>query len=105
MQISASSGLYPVELTSGFARAISPYLPMTYLIDALRHAISLGGGITTDMIIILITTFFMNIFIIFKFHRDKWLKLAVVNLIGITLINLTYYVTMQMKHYRLLGNF
>lgn len=105
LQISASSGLYPVELTSGFARAISPYLPMTYLIDALRHAISLGGGITTDMVIILITTFFMNIFIIFKFHRDKWLKLAVVNLIGITLINLTYYVTMQMKHYRLLGNF
>ncbi|MBE6471345.1 MAG: YhgE/Pip domain-containing protein [Coriobacteriaceae bacterium] len=40
-QIPGGSGLYPVEMTSGFFQAIYPFLPFTYGIDALREAI--GG--------------------------------------------------------------
>jgi len=66
LQLSASNGLYPVELTSGFASKISSYLPMTYLIDALRHAISLGGNIISDAAVLLLITIVLNIPIIIK---------------------------------------
>lgn len=48
LQLGSSAGIYPVQLTSRFATWLNPFLPMTYLIDGLRHAISLGGSITTD---------------------------------------------------------
>lgn len=48
LQLSASAGLYPTQLTSSFASRLTPYLPMTYLIDGLRQAISLGGSIQND---------------------------------------------------------
>lgn len=41
MQIPGSSGMYPVEMMSGFFQAIHPLLPFTYGIGALREAI--GG--------------------------------------------------------------
>lgn len=49
LQLGSSGGIYPVQLTSNFATVLNPFLPMTYLIDGLRHAISLGGSITTDL--------------------------------------------------------
>lgn len=70
LQLSASSGLYPVELTSNFARIISPYLPMTYLIDGLRHAISLGGSIVNDSVMMIAIIVIMNLFIIYKYRHD-----------------------------------
>jgi putative membrane protein len=41
LQIPGASGMYPIEMTPGFFRGISPYLPFTYGIDALRETI--GG--------------------------------------------------------------
>lgn len=41
MQIPGSSGMYPVEMMSGFFQAVHPLLPFTYGIGALREAI--GG--------------------------------------------------------------
>lgn len=41
MQIPGSSGMYPVQMMSGFFQAVHPFLPFTYGIDALREAI--GG--------------------------------------------------------------
>ena len=38
-QIPGGSGLYPLELTSGFFQAIYPFLPFSYGIGALREAI------------------------------------------------------------------
>ena len=49
LQLGSSAGIYPVQLTSRFATWLNPFLPMTYLIDGLRHAISLGGSITMDL--------------------------------------------------------
>lgn len=43
LQLGSSGGIYPVQLTSNFATVLNPFLPMTYLIDGLRHAISLGA--------------------------------------------------------------
>ena len=39
LQIPGGTGLYPVEMTSDFFRAIYPYLPFTYGIRAMREAI------------------------------------------------------------------
>ncbi|MGO3361766.1 MAG: YhgE/Pip family protein [Corynebacterium sp.] len=41
LQIPGASGMYPIEMTPGFFQAISPFLPFTYGIDALRETV--GG--------------------------------------------------------------
>ncbi|WP_308636302.1 YhgE/Pip domain-containing protein [Paenibacillus silvisoli] len=43
LQLTSSSGSYPVELEPAFFRHIHPLLPMTYAVDGLRHLISIGG--------------------------------------------------------------
>lgn len=43
LQLTSSSGSYPVELEPGLFRFIRPYLPMTYAVEGLRHLISIGG--------------------------------------------------------------
>jgi putative membrane protein len=45
LQIPGASGMYPIEMTPDFFRAISPFLPFTYGIDALRETI---GGFYGD---------------------------------------------------------
>ncbi|MFC5647574.1 YhgE/Pip family protein [Paenibacillus solisilvae] len=44
LQLTSSSGSYPVELEPGLFRFIQPYLPMTYAVEGLRHLISTGGA-------------------------------------------------------------
>ncbi|WP_245693885.1 YhgE/Pip domain-containing protein [Sediminibacillus halophilus] len=53
LQLGGSAGTFPIQLSNGFFQAIHPYLPMTYSIDAYRHAISLGGSITGDLIVLI----------------------------------------------------
>ncbi|KAA0918328.1 YhgE/Pip domain-containing protein [Dietzia sp. ANT_WB102] len=40
MQIPGAAGLYPIELMPGFFRALYPFLPFTYGIDAMRETLS-----------------------------------------------------------------
>jgi putative membrane protein len=42
LQLTSSGGTYPVQTTPGFFQAIHPLLPMTYVVEAMRHAID-GG--------------------------------------------------------------
>ncbi len=70
LQLSASAGVYPVELTSGYARVINPYLPMTYLIDGLRQSISLNGSIRTDVLVLGVMMIVFNGLIIMKYRSD-----------------------------------
>lgn len=42
LQLTSSGGTYPVETTPGFFQAVHPLLPMTYVVNALRHTID-GG--------------------------------------------------------------
>ncbi|GGQ57957.1 YhgE/Pip domain-containing protein [Couchioplanes azureus] len=46
LQLTSSGGTYPVQTTPGFFQAIHPFLPMTYVVAALRHAID-GGSTGT----------------------------------------------------------
>ncbi|MEV8626663.1 YhgE/Pip domain-containing protein [Streptomyces sp. NBC_01268] len=43
LQLTSAGGTYPVQTSPGFFNAIHPYLPMTYVVEALRRLIS-GGG-------------------------------------------------------------
>ncbi|WP_128976811.1 YhgE/Pip family protein [Streptomyces roseicoloratus] len=44
LQLTSAGGTYPVQTSPGFFNAIHPYLPMTYVVEALRRLIT-GGGI------------------------------------------------------------
>ncbi|OJF10473.1 YhgE/Pip family protein [Couchioplanes caeruleus] len=48
LQLTSSGGTYPVQTTPGFFQAVHPFLPMTYVVAALRHAID-GGSTGTVM--------------------------------------------------------
>lgn len=43
VQLASAGGTYPIETEPGFLRAINPYMPMTYVVQGLREAIT--GGI------------------------------------------------------------
>ncbi|MFF3287506.1 YhgE/Pip family protein [Streptomyces sp. NPDC003023] len=43
LQLTSAGGTYPVQTSPGFFNAIHPFLPMTYVVDALRRLIT-GGG-------------------------------------------------------------
>lgn len=53
LQLSASAGSYPIELSNGFFQAIHPWIPMTFSVHAFREAISIGGSLTGDLLVLL----------------------------------------------------
>ncbi|GAA4591857.1 putative membrane protein [Actinoplanes octamycinicus] len=48
LQLTSSGGTYPVQTTPGFFQAIHPLLPMTYVVEAMRHAID--GGVAGPVV-------------------------------------------------------
>ncbi|WP_234285690.1 YhgE/Pip family protein [Streptomyces venezuelae] len=44
LQLTSAGGTYPVQTSPGFFNAVHPFLPMSYVVEALRRLIS-GGGI------------------------------------------------------------
>lgn len=44
LQLTSAGGTYPVQTSPGFFNAIHPFLPMSYVVDALRRLIT-GGGV------------------------------------------------------------
>jgi putative membrane protein len=48
VQLTSCGGLYPIETTPAPFRAVHPVIPMTYLVDGLRVAIS--GGLTGNLL-------------------------------------------------------
>ncbi|MBO1333396.1 YhgE/Pip family protein [Streptomyces sp. VRA16 Mangrove soil] len=44
LQLTSAGGTYPVQTSPGFFNAIHPFLPMSYIVEALRRLIS-GGGL------------------------------------------------------------
>ncbi|TMM36416.1 MAG: YhgE/Pip domain-containing protein [Actinobacteria bacterium] len=49
LQLTSSGGTYPVQTSPGFFGAIHPYLPMSYVVDGLRHLID--GGPTGTVVV------------------------------------------------------
>jgi putative membrane protein len=43
LQLTSSGGTYPVQTSPGFFQAVHPFVPMTYVVDGLRHTVN-GGG-------------------------------------------------------------
>lgn len=43
VQLASAGGTYPIQTTPSFLQVISPYMPMTYVVNGLREAIT--GGI------------------------------------------------------------
>ncbi|HKT06177.1 MAG TPA: YhgE/Pip family protein, partial [Rugosimonospora sp.] len=54
LQLTSSGGTYPVQTSPAFFRAIHPYLPMTYVVDGLRHLIDGGstGTVVTGCLVL-----------------------------------------------------
>ncbi|NJP31776.1 YhgE/Pip family protein [Micromonospora thermarum] len=54
LQLTSSGGTYPVETSPGFFQAIHPWLPMSYLVTALRHTINGGavGPVVTGVLVL-----------------------------------------------------
>ncbi|WP_432064685.1 YhgE/Pip family protein [Streptomyces sp. C10-9-1] len=44
LQLTSAGGTYPVQTSPGFFNAVHPFLPMSYVVDALRRLIT-GGGL------------------------------------------------------------
>jgi putative membrane protein len=44
LQLTSAGGTYPVQTSPGFFNALHPWLPMSYVVDALRRLIT-GGGL------------------------------------------------------------
>ncbi|GIM89494.1 YhgE/Pip domain-containing protein [Paractinoplanes toevensis] len=55
LQLTSSGGTYPVQTTPGFFQAIHPLLPMTYVVEAVRHAVDGGasGPVVTGVVALL----------------------------------------------------
>lgn len=55
LQLTSSGGTYPVQTTPWFFQAIHPLLPMTYVVQALRHTINGGsdGTVVTGALALL----------------------------------------------------
>ncbi|MET8148116.1 YhgE/Pip domain-containing protein [Actinoplanes sp. NPDC049668] len=48
LQLTSSGGTYPVQTSPAFFQAVHPALPMTYVVEALRHAIDGGPAGTVS---------------------------------------------------------
>ena len=62
VQLASAGGTYPIETTPAFLQAISPYLPMTYVVSGLREAIT--GGVETRFwtsVVVLATIFVVSL--------------------------------------------
>ncbi|BAL92206.1 putative ABC transporter permease protein [Actinoplanes missouriensis 431] len=46
LQLTSSGGTYPVQTSPGFFQAVHPLLPMTYVVESMRHAIDGGSSAT-----------------------------------------------------------
>ncbi|MEU6345061.1 YhgE/Pip domain-containing protein [Streptomyces sp. NPDC046977] len=44
LQLTSAGGTYPVQTSPGFFNAVHPFLPMSYVVEGLRHLIT-GGGL------------------------------------------------------------
>ncbi|WP_061993174.1 YhgE/Pip family protein [Fructobacillus ficulneus] len=69
LQLSASAGTYPIELSNHFFQAIHPFMPMTYSVDALRQVISIGGSATTDLLVLLVLGLVSMVLTWLMYHR------------------------------------
>src|SRR5690606_23049372 len=78
MQIPGASGLYPIEMMPGFFRAIYPFLPFTYGIDAMRETIAGFYGSDYWQFLGVLAVFVLRAFIVALVVRRRFASLSAV---------------------------
>lgn len=68
LQLGGSGGTYPTILSNGFFKAIHNFLPMTYGVDGLREAISIGGSIAGPITVFIFMIIVFNLSLIAYYH-------------------------------------
>ena len=78
LQLAAAGGTYPPELLPGFFAAIHPFLPMTYLVDAFRIAISGGQGahLVRDVVVLLAVAVAALALVVVTVRRRQQFRMA-----------------------------
>lgn len=71
LQLTSSGGTYPVETSPGFFQAIHPWLPMTYVVRALRHTIN-GGPSGPVITAILVLAGFTAVSLALTAYATRW---------------------------------
>jgi putative membrane protein len=59
VQLASAGGTYPIQTTPAFLQAISPYMPMTYVVNGLREAITGGVEARYWMSVAVLTAIFV----------------------------------------------
>ncbi|MGN9803731.1 YhgE/Pip family protein [Micromonospora sp. L32] len=57
LQLTSSGGTYPVQTSPDFFQAVHPWLPMTYVVQGLRHSINGGSSATVVTAALVIVAF------------------------------------------------
>lgn len=79
LQLSGSAGTYPIELSSGFFKAIHKYMPFTYAVDGFRNGISTGSSIIPQITVLLglcIVFTLLSVIAVIKKNKSKKESLA-----------------------------
>ncbi|GIF18526.1 putative membrane protein [Actinoplanes tereljensis] len=73
LQLTSSGGTYPVQTTPGFFQAIHPLLPMTYVVEAMRHTIDGGasGPVVTGVLALLAYGLGSLVLTVLVAHRSR----------------------------------
>lgn len=71
LQLAASGGTYPIELSGHFYQAVNPFLPMTYSIRALREGISIGGSMLSETLLFIALLLISNALMIVFFTKKR----------------------------------
>lgn len=72
LQLAGSGGTYPIVLSNGFFQSISPFLPMTYSVEALRQGISVGHSMLVPVVVFVALFIVCNLILIFYYnHKIK----------------------------------
>lgn len=68
LQLGGSGGTYPTILSNHFFISIHKFLPMTYGVDGLREAISIGGSIAGPIAVFIFMIIVFSLFLISYYH-------------------------------------
>lgn len=79
LQLSGSAGTYPIELSSGFYKAIHNYMPFTYAVNGFRNGISTGSSIVPQIVVLLgicLVFTILSVFAVIKKNKSTKVSLA-----------------------------
>lgn len=71
LQLGASAGTYPIQLSNSFFEALHPWLPMSYSVSALRETISMTGQIGSQVAFLSMTLVLSTLAGYFSYRPKK----------------------------------